>query len=164
MPSDRHNDIVVSMLPSLIEAPGLTEGILPPGLHHVSLREMREAFAYNEHRAWLFAGFIDACRDLREFGCGRIYLGGSYVTSKEYPGDYDACWDPAGVSDQVSPLLWDDSQKLEQNQRYRGDLLVSAAGDGPECRHYQFLSKDKATGAIRGMIGIKLNMLEILNV
>lgn len=164
LPPDRHNDIVVAMLPSLIEAPGLAEGVLPPGLHHVSLRELREAFAYNEHRAWLFAGLVSACRDLRQFGCGRIYLGGSYVTSKEYPGDYDACWDPAGVSDQVAQLLWDDSLRLEQNRVYRGDLLVSAAGDGPECRHFQFLSRDKLTGSLRGMIGIKLNMLEILNV
>ncbi|HZF94355.1 MAG TPA: hypothetical protein VEZ20_05715 [Allosphingosinicella sp.] len=152
------------VVPQLIEIPGILDGILPVGLHHASLREIRDVFAYNEHRAWLFQGLLMASLELRKFGCSRLYLGGSYVTSKEYPGDYDACWDPAGVSAEVDPLLWDDTLRVEQNRKYRGDLLVSAAGDGPECRHFQWLAHDKVTGARKGMIGVKLNMLEIMNV
>jgi hypothetical protein len=143
--------------------PGISDGILPGGLHFATLAEVREFFAYNEHRAWLFQGLVFACLELRKFGCSRLYLGGSFVTSKEYPGDYDACWDPAGVSADVDRLLWDDTQRFEQNQKYRGDLLVSGAGDGPEYRHFQFLSHDKRTGAPKGILGIKLRMVEILN-
>lgn len=161
---EQPNGIVGLMVPAFIEAPGMREGILPPGLHYATLREIKEILAFNEHRAWLFGGLTDACLELRKFGCGRLYLGGSYVTSKIYPGDYDACWDPAGVTSEVDPLLWDDTKRLEQNRRYRGDLLVSAAGDGPECRHFQFLAHDKCTGAAKGILGVKLNMLEILNV
>ena len=147
-----------------MQLPGLLEGILPPGLHFTTLREIRELFAHNEHRAWLFQGLILACLELRKFGCARLYLGGSFVTSKQYPGDYDACWDPAGVTADVDPLLWDDQLRVEQKRKYRGDLLVSAAGDGPEHRHFQFLSHDKSTGAAKGILGIRLSMIEILNV
>jgi len=47
---------------------------------------------------------------------------------------------------------------------YRGDLLISAAGDGPEHRNFQFLSREKETGSPKGIVGIKLNILEIMNV
>jgi len=151
------------VVPSLVILPGLLEGILSPGMHFASLREVQENFVYNEHRAWLFQGFLLACLELRRFGCGRLYLGGSFVTSKEFPGDYDACWDPAGVSAEVDPLLWDDTLRFEQNRKYRGDVLVSAAGDGAEHRHFQFLCHDKATGAPKGILGVKLRMVEILN-
>lgn len=151
------------MVPQLIELPGVLDGILPAGLHHASLREVRDIFVTSDHRAWLFQGLLLACLELRKSGCARLYLGGSFVTSKEFPGDYDACWDPAGVDANVDRLLWDDTLRVEQNRKYRGDLLVSAAGTDPECRHFQFLSHDKTTGAPKGIIGIKLNMLEILN-
>jgi hypothetical protein len=38
-----------------------------------------------------------ALNDLRDAGCKRVYLNGSFVTSKDEPGDFDACWDPTGV-------------------------------------------------------------------
>jgi hypothetical protein len=152
------------MLPKLIRCPGITELILPPGLHHVSLRTVRDEFAYNAHRAWLFEGFVLACRELRRAGCGRACLGGSYVTSKIYPGDFDATWDPAGVAADLDPVLYDPNLRLEQNRKYRGDLLIGAAGEGPEHANYQFLAHDKNTGSPKGVIGIKLNMVEVLNI
>jgi hypothetical protein len=151
------------MVPALVQLPGIADGVLPVGLHFASLAEVRDLFVYNQHRGWLFEGLVFACLELRKFGCARVYLGGSFVTSIEYPGDYDACWDPAGVSADVDPLLWDDMQRIEQNRKYRGDLLVSAAGDGPEHQHFKFLCKDKLTGAAKGIVGIKLKMVELLN-
>jgi hypothetical protein len=138
--------------------------VLPAGLHFATLREIRGIFAYNEHRAWLFEGLLVACLELRKFGCSRVYLGGSYVTSKEYPGDYDACWDPMGVDPAIDQLLWDDGLRVEQKHKYRGDLLIGAAGDAPEHRNFQFLSHDKETGAAKGIVGIRLNMIEIMNI
>lgn len=159
----KHNDIVVFMLPAL--TPHSNNGllILPPGLHFVSLREFRDAFGTNPKRVWLFQGLACACKALREAGCGRIYVGGSYVTSKAEPGDYDACWDPTGVSGDLDPMLYDDNLALERRQRYRGDLLIGGVDDGPAGENFRFLSRDKITGEERGMIGIKLSLLEILN-
>ena len=36
-------------------------------------------------------------RDLRAAGCKRAYIDGSFITTKEHPGDFDACWDLDGV-------------------------------------------------------------------
>jgi len=79
-------------------------------------------------------------------------------------GDYDACWDPAGVSGKLDPRLYDSALRLEQNREYRGDLMIGAAGDGPEHENFRFLSRDKITGSPKGIVGIKLNMVEILNI
>jgi hypothetical protein len=151
------------VIPKLVIANGTDIGVLPRGLHHVNLREFRDCFAYNERRSWLFEGFLLACRDLREAGCGRIYVGGSFVTSKAEPGDYDACWDPVGVLPSLDPVIYDDALRHERQQKYRGDLLIGGVGDGPAGESFRFLSCDKTTGEERGMIGIKLNILEILN-
>lgn len=36
-----------------------------------------------------------------------VFVGGSFVTSKEFPGDYDACWDTVGVrSPPKTDQLW----------------------------------------------------------
>ena len=158
-----HNDIVVFMPPSLISLVGHPAQVLPRGLHFVSLREFRDAFVFNAHRAWLFDGFRAACHDLRTAGCARIFVGGSFVTSKPTPSDYDACWDPVGVSANLEPMLYDENLRIERRDRYRGDLLIGGCDPGPTGEFFRFLSRDKTTGEERGMIGIKLKLLEIMN-
>ena len=159
----RPNDIVVFMVPRLISQLGHSAQVLPRGLHFVSLREFRDAFAFNAHRAWLFDGFKSACHDLRVAGCARIFVGGSFVTSKPDPSDYDACWDPVGVSADLEPVLYDENLRIERRDRYRGDLLIGGCDPGPAGEFFRFLSRDKTTGEERGMIGIKLKLLEIMN-
>lgn len=151
------------MIPQLVTQIGHPAQVLPLGLHFVSLREFRDAFAFNAARAWLFEGFKAACHDLRTAGCARIFVGGSYVTSKPDPGDYDACWDPAGVSPSLDPILYDDNLRIERRERYRGDLLIGGCAPGPSGEFFRFLSKDKITGAERGMVGIRLKLIEIMN-
>lgn len=148
----------------LAPIPGLPEGCLPAGLHWAGIREFRNAFVSNYHRSWLFEGFVKACIELRQAGCSRVFVGGSYVTSKEFPGDYDACWDPAGVSAaSLNPMLYDATLAEEQRKFYRGEWFIGKHGNGPESAMYEFLSHDKNTGIERGMIGIKLKMLELYN-
>lgn len=148
----------------LASIPGLPEGCLPAGLHWAGIREFRDAFVSNYHRSWLFEGFVKACIELRQAGCSRVFVGGSYVTSKEFPGDYDACWDPAGVSAaSLNPMLYDAALAEEQRKFYRGEWFIGKHGNGPESAMYEFLSHDKNTGIERGMIGIKLKMLELYN-
>ena len=62
---------------------------------------------------------------MKQVGCRAVYLDGSFVCSKEQPGDYDACWDHTGVDpDRVDPFLLDQSPNGRQliKQRYGGDL------------------------------------------
>ena len=39
------------------------------------------------------AGLRAALESLKSAGCRTVYLNGSFVTSKEAPNDFDACWD-----------------------------------------------------------------------
>jgi len=49
---------------------------------------------------------LQALRLLREAGCGRAYVDGSFVTAKEVPGDFDGCWEAEGVDfDLLDPRL-----------------------------------------------------------
>lgn len=152
------------MIPQLISQRGRSVQVLPPGLHYVSLREFRDAFVFNPHRARLFEGFKRACHDLRVAGCTRVYVGGSFVSSEETPGDYDLCWDPVGVaSDRLDPIFYEEGRDAERHDRYYGDLLIGGCDPGPMGQWFRFLSKDEFTGDERGMIGIKLKLLEIMN-
>lgn len=45
----------------------------------------------------MLEGLARALRDLRAAGCNRAYIDGSFITTKEHPGDFDACWDLDGV-------------------------------------------------------------------
>jgi hypothetical protein len=68
-----------------------------------------------------------------------------------------------GVAGSLDPILFDDNLLIERRQTYRGDLLIGGVDPGPNGEHFRFLSRDKSTGEERGMVGIKLNMLELLN-
>ena len=56
-------------------------------------------FAFNPRRHRMLAGFRQACEELRKAGCRLVYLDGSFVTRKDRPGDFDACWDVQNVDD-----------------------------------------------------------------
>ena len=143
---------------------GLADDCLPPGLHWVGIREFRDTFVTNYHRTWLFEGFVKACIELRTAGCARVFVGGSFITSKQFPSDYDACWDPVGASSVgLDPLLYDRTLASEQVKRYRGEWFIGQSGNGPESSMYKFLSHDRNTGIERGMAGIKLQMIELHN-
>ena len=72
-------------------------GNLPIGIHLATWQEVQETFAFNPRRQELLSGLKRACEPLKQAGCPRIYIGGSFVTNKEFPEDFDFCWEPGGV-------------------------------------------------------------------
>ena len=84
------------------------DGILPVGLHLATFAELTEVFGWAKQRKKLIDGFRRGVDDLGSCGCKNVWLDGSFVTSKEVPGDFDACWDPTGVDlSTVEPVLLD---------------------------------------------------------
>jgi hypothetical protein len=73
-------------------------GLLPVGEHVASWDEVLERFGWNEKRRALLDGLAQALELLAAVGCRRAWLNGSFVTSKDEPGDFDACWDTDGVN------------------------------------------------------------------
>ncbi len=68
-------------------------GNLPMGIHIATWQEVEESLGFNQRRLELLSGLARACQALKLAGCRRIYIDGSFVTSKEYPGDFDVCWE-----------------------------------------------------------------------
>ena len=81
-------------------------GNLPPGLHWATWRELHDRFGTTRWRRRLLVGLRVALENLQSAGCLTAYVDGSFVSSKSEPGDFDACWEEAGVDlDRLDPVL-----------------------------------------------------------
>lgn len=106
-------------------------------------------------------GMKEALDNLRAAGCKRVYIDGSFVTSKEFPNDYDGCWEEHGVN----PLLLDgtfldfSNKRAAQKVRYSGELFpASMAGDISGRRFREFFQQDR-DGSSKGIVSIDLGVL-----
>lgn len=100
-------------------------GKLPPGIHNATWREFEERYGYNEKRKWLLGGLKMLLEELAKVGCKAVYVDGSFVTSKEIPGDYDLCWQMEGVLvEDLDPvlLIYTSKGKKRIEEKYRGDI------------------------------------------
>ena len=137
-------------------------GNLPPGEHPAEWAEVVERFGTTPWRRLLLEGLAHALRDLRAAGCKRTYLDGSFITTKEYPGDFDACWDLDGVDFDVidEVLLTFDEGRRSQKAKYRGELFPAAAAADPLGTLFRdFFQRDR-DGNPKGIIVIDLENLE----
>ena len=136
-----------------------TNGDLPPGVHLATWTEIEERLAFNPRRRRLLAGFREACELLRKAGCRLVYLDGSFVTTKEHPGDFDACWDIQQVDDEaLDPVFWDFSQgRAAQKRRFLGEFFLAQLPEGATGRAFvEFFQVNKLTGAPKGILVIRL--------
>ena len=108
------------------------------------------------------AGLRDALEDLKRAGCRRVYINGSFVTSKESPNDFDACWE----EDEVDPDLLDpvlltfDAGRATQKGRYMGELFpASITADDDGFSFLDFFQRDREEGGPKGIIAIDLGDL-----
>lgn len=133
--------------------------VLPPGIHVAALAEIEAVFGYNPKRRALFSGLVDAANHLALVGCRRILLDGSYVSAKPVPGDFDACWDPAGVDfDQLDPIFDDfDNGRANQKARFGGEFFPSTLIEGRSGAVFEeFFQVDRFTGKKKGILAIAL--------
>ena len=96
---------------------------------------------------------------LRARSCRTVYVDGSFVTSKELPNDYDACWEEAGVDPEtLDPvLLTFDAGRATQKARYFGESFPASVTADPEGLSFlEFFWTDKETGEAKGIVAIDL--------
>ncbi|HXC35280.1 MAG TPA: hypothetical protein VNV43_05355 [Candidatus Acidoferrales bacterium] len=139
----------------------ISAGLLPSGIHWSDLAEIRAKYCWNIHRERLFGGFERAVVALRVAGCRQVYLNGSFATTKEYPGDYDACWEMAGVDLSLLDPVFLDFKNLRaaQKAKYLGEFFPASAHPGANAAFQTFLTffqVDKSSGSSKGIIGIKM--------
>ncbi len=76
--------VVLTLIPEFNDL-----GYLPPGIYETSWQEFMQRFAINPHRLKLATGLAAALRKFGVAGCRRVIIGGSFVTDKEQPNDFD---------------------------------------------------------------------------
>ena len=140
------------------------DGNLPPGIHWaVDWQEIESRFGQTPYRRRMVAGFRQAIELLRAAGCRAVYLDGSFVTSKDQPGDFDACWDIAGVD----PTLLDpifltfDNKRAAQKARFLGEFFPAQSSEGGSGRTFlEFFQTDKSSGGTKGIVAVDLGRLD----
>ena len=98
-------------------------GYLPQGIYEPTWDEFWERFGTNNYRKQLLTGLRLALGNLKLAGCRRVYIGGSFITDKERPNDYDGCFDIFGI----------DEDAIESRLSTAGladpDLLIRTGGE-----------------------------------
>jgi hypothetical protein len=135
-------------------------GILTSGIHNATWREFVERFGFSDRRKQQLAGLFEALANLKDAGCTDVYINGSFVTSKNSPGDFDACWDSDGVDlTKVDPVLLDFSNdRMAQKQKYLGELFPNIKEGSTQLFFLDFFQRDKADNA-KGIIRVDLRTL-----
>ncbi len=132
---------------------------LPAGTHWASWKEFEKRFGTNAHRKILMAGLKRVAAMLQAAGCQVIYVDGSFVTSKEHPNDFDACWSLLDVDeDLVPPIVFDlSNRRATQKAKFGGELFPAEMIEGGSGKSFlDFFQTDKVTGLRKGIVGIKL--------
>ncbi len=133
------------------------DGNLPPGVHWATWRELHDRFGTTRWRRRLLVGLRAALENLRSAGCLTAYVDGSFVSSKSEPGDFDACWEEAGVDlDRLDPvLLTFDDGRAAQKAKYGGEFFPASAVAGlGEGVFLDFFQTDKDTGDRKGIVAL----------
>jgi len=119
----------------MIPAPNAL-GELPPGIHTATLEEVEAVFAKTPRRRTLFDGLRRAMQNLKATGVRRVFIDGSFVTTKANPNDVDGCWEwSEDVNlDLLDPVFLDFSrQRQAMKEKYGLDFFLAnwvEAGSG----------------------------------
>ena len=139
----------------------LPNGNLPNGIHEAPWHEVAQRFGTNQRRRILLAGMLRALRNLKQAGCSRAYLNGSFVTAKECPGDFDAAWETTGVKPELlHPVLLDFTDSRSAQKLVFGGELFPAdyTADAHGRTFAEFFQTDRE-GRPKGIIAINLRTL-----
>ena len=135
---------------------------LPAGIHWTEWREFQQRFGTNPHRMRLMGGLKRALDALQAAHCQTVYIDGSFVTNKEFPGDFDGCWSMAGVDPQLLDLVFLDfsNARAAQKAKYLGEFFPAELPEGISGRVFlEFFQIDKDTGEPKGIIALDLRRL-----
>ncbi|MBA3643133.1 MAG: hypothetical protein H0W59_03585 [Chloroflexia bacterium] len=139
------------------------QGTLRPGTIWLTWQEIDRVFGWTAHRRQLLEGLKRALGDLKVAGCQTAYIDGSFVTTKERPNDFDACWDRTGVDLRrlLNTRLWTfDRGRPTQKGVYGGELLpADAQADIANRRFLDFFQIDKESGKLKGIVANDLRSL-----
>lgn len=135
-----------------------SEGNLPPGVHWANWNDLTMRFGSNHWRQQLLAGLSRALANLKQAGCQTVYIDGSFVTCKEIPQDYDACWEESGVDlsmlDRVF-LVFNDG-RVQQKAKYMGEFFPASHMDAASGLSFLAFFQTSRIGTSKGIVALDL--------
>jgi hypothetical protein len=129
-------------------------GLLPEGIHEATWQEFVERFGTSPRRRQQQTGRAAALRLLASAGCVRVFIGGSFVTTKDEPGDFDVAWDVSDVdADALDAIFFDFAdERAAQKARFGGEFfpaqLVEGATGRTFLRFFQYTRDDVPVGVV----------------
>ncbi|MGL5833346.1 MAG: DUF6932 family protein [Waterburya sp.] len=123
-------------------------GYLPPGVYECDEDEFSRRFGFNTHRQQLLSGLHSAIIELKQAGCQRVYIGGSFVTDKEIPNDIDGCFEGIYIDENFLDAIFLDSDLDAQQAKFGVELVFGANRAG-------FFQTDRS-GNSKGIVVINL--------
>lgn len=139
----------------------LPSGNLPTGVHEPEdWPEFVLRFGGNPTRLRQIEGLKEALRLLKDAGCQAVYVNGSFTTAKELPGDFDACWNLAGVDfNRVDDIFFKlRHPRKEMKARFGGELFPASADAGNGETFLEFFQHDR-NGTPKGIVKLDLRKL-----
>lgn len=138
-----------------------TNGNLPAGIHLATWQKVEETLAFNPRPRELLSGLKRACESLKQVGCLRLYIGGSFATNKEFPGDFDVCWADENVDleklAEIDPVLLDLTRKrAAQKAKYGGEFFPAHLTEGGSMKRYLDFFQTGRNGEPKGIITVEL--------
>lgn len=141
-----------------------TEGWLPPGLHEATLVEVRQRFGRiqrSDVRVHLMRKLEIYAEEVRNSGIGReLLVDGSFVTSKDEPGDVDCILvlEPSvGLQGTLSPATYNIISKRMVRKRHGIDLYAFPAGSASVKSWIELFSQVKGRpDQMKGLVRIPL--------
>jgi hypothetical protein len=105
----------------------------------------------------LLDGLAEAIELLAAAGCRRIWVNGSFVTAKDEPVDFDACWDTDDVDvDALDPVLMDlSNHRAAQKARFGGELFPNVIETQSGLSFAEFFQNERDTSR-KGIVVIDL--------
>ncbi|MDE2960927.1 MAG: hypothetical protein OXU28_12925 [Chloroflexota bacterium] len=102
-----------------------------------------------------------ASENLRQSGCQRIYLDGSFATSKELPEDFDVAWETTDVDPRLlNPTLLDFSNRRQaQKIAFGGELFPADWEADEQGRTFLEFFQTDQQAVPKGIIAIDLRTL-----
>lgn len=140
-----------------------SDGNLPPGIHWATWSEIFNRYGSTLWRRQLLAGLRASLDELKRVGCSTVYLDGSFVSAKLVPGDFDCCWEEAGIDfNSIDPVLLDfGGGRATQKAKFGGELFPANEGaDGRGSTFLDFFQTDKDTGNQKGIVALGLGGLK----
>lgn len=137
-------------------------GNLPEGIHEATWDEVVDRYGTTDRRRELLDGLQQALESLRAAGCRRLYIDGSFVTAKDEPADFDACWEAAGVDPELLDpvLLTFANRRAAQKERFGGELFPADWEADPHgTRFLDYFQQDSVTGERKGIVALDLEEL-----